>query len=203
MSHLKDSLPVSGRCLWPLRAPSRSPPLVPPPSPHNRLPLPSPSRPLSFPPTPTPSPTPPHFLSRRPWPGCSAFETPRSPPPQFPLWVKRVTARIKAAAHPKTWRTQQGDVRREKTLRSPPRPFLLLPFFRMWIITRGTAPAIIQHYKVQGGHQQPQPGKRDLGTGEAGFGAAERTGYSELMGLKATTHRTGRYRVVWVISLRS
>lgn len=58
------------------------------------------------------------------------------------------------------------------------------------------AAAIIQHYKVQGGQQQPQPGKRDLAVGEAGFGAVERTGYPEPMGLKATTHSTGGYKAV-------
>lgn len=89
------------------------------------------------------------------------------------------------------------DVRREKTLPTPPpHPFLLPPLFRLWIITRGTAAAIIQHYKVQGGPKQPQPGKRDLGVGEARFGAVERTGYPEPMGLKATTHKTGGYKAV-------
>lgn len=176
-----------------------SPPLVPPPSLHDRLPLPPPSLLLSSPPPPTPSPTLPHFLSPHPWPGCSAFETLRSLSPQFPHWVKPVTARIKPVAHPKTWRTQQWELRREKTLLTPPPPHhhpFLLPCFRLWIITRGTAAAIIQHYKVQGRQQQPLLGKRGLDMGEAGFGAAERTGYPEPMGLKATTHRTGGYRAV-------
>lgn len=197
ISHLQDPLPVSGRCLWLLRASSPSLPLVPPPSLHNRLPLPPPSSLLSTPPPPTPSPTPPRFLSLHPWLECSAFKTLHSPSPQFLHWVKPVTARIKPAAHPKIWRTLQWGLRREKTLPSPtpPHPCLLL-CFRLWIITRGMAAAIIQRYKFQQVQQQPQPGKRDLGVGEAGFGAAERTGYPELMDLKATTHRTGGHRAV-------
>lgn len=58
------------------------------------------------------------------------------------------------------------------------------------------AAVIIQHYKVRGGQLPLQPEKRDLGVGgvgvkEVGFGAAARTGYLELMGLKAITRRTG------------
>lgn len=187
---LKYSLPALGRCLWRLRASSPSPPLVPPPSLHNRLLLPPPSLHLTCRPPSTPSPTPPHFLSLHPWHGCSAVETLRRPP----LRVKPVMARTEPAAHPKTWRTLWWDLRGEQTPPTPPpHPSLLLPCFRLWMMLGGTAAAIGQRCKLRGGRQQTRPGK---GAGQVGFGAAERTGRPELMGLKVTTHRTGKCRAV-------